>query len=134
LITVAQTGHKVNTQIHAGSVAETLNRMISLLDFSQRQCLAESLVYALDTIINVRLVPDTLGGRTMIYEYLQLTEDIKEKLAEIYRNQSGNKNKISEIIAQAMDQNGTSLSDIVLQEYRNGKVTNRLVKDILGNK
>lgn len=134
LITAAQTGHKVYTQIHAGSVAETLNRMISLLDFSQRQFLAESLVYTLDTIINVSLVPDTLGGRTMIYEYLQLTEDIKEKLAEIHRNQSGNKNKISEIISQAMNQKETSLGDIVLQKYLNGKVNNKLVKDILANK
>jgi Tfp pilus assembly pilus retraction ATPase PilT len=133
LIAAAETGHKVYSQCHAYSVFSTLSRLINLLDYSQKNIMTQALIEVLDTIINVRLVSHSNGMNKLIYEYLTFNKTIKNELIDIYTNHSGNEKMVKDVIDKALDNNETSLKDMLLNEFQQGFLNKQEIKKLLAN-
>ena len=78
----ALTSHLVLSSIHAGTLSETIQRIVSLCPVHKRKALTVAIAQTLRLIVNQRLVPSTDGKRTALREYLVFNRKIRRKLAE----------------------------------------------------
>lgn len=75
------TGHLVYTTTHAGSVSETMRRLLSTFPANERESRAYDLVSGLRFVMVQHLVPRIdRPGRIAIREYLRFTDRVREKL------------------------------------------------------
>ena len=75
------TGHLVYTTTHAGSVSETMRRLLSTFPANERESRAYDLVSGLRFVMVQHLVPRIdRPGRVAIREYLRFTDRVREKL------------------------------------------------------
>jgi len=79
-IEAGQTGHTVYTTLHTTGVAETVRRVISTFDSSERSERAYSLMESLRMIVTQTLVPRIGGGRVGLREWMVFTDEIREKM------------------------------------------------------
>jgi defect-in-organelle-trafficking protein DotB len=79
----ALTSHAVYSSIHAGTLSETIQRIVSLCPVDKRKALTVAIAQTLRLIVNQRLVPSTDGKRTALREYLIFNRRIRRRLAEI---------------------------------------------------
>lgn len=82
-IEAGQTGHTVYATCHTTGVAATLRRMVSTFEPSERTERAFSLMETLRLIVTQTLVPKIGGGRVALREYMEFTEEIREKLLDL---------------------------------------------------
>jgi len=78
----ALTSHAVYSSIHAGTLSETIQRIVSLCPVDKRKALTVAIAQTLRLIVNQRLVPSTDGKRTALREYLVFGRRIRRRLAE----------------------------------------------------
>ena len=78
----ALTSHAVYSSIHAGTLSETIQRIVSFCPVDKRKALTVAIAQTLRLIVNQRLVPSTDGKRTALREYLVFDRKIRRKLAE----------------------------------------------------
>ncbi len=78
----ALTSHAVYSSIHAGTLSETIQRIVSLCPVDKRKALTVAIAQTLRLIVNQRLVPSTDGKRTALREYLVFDRKVRRKLAE----------------------------------------------------
>ena len=78
---LAIAGTALLTTIHAGSIAETIQRAVSLCPTGERAAVAVQLAQSLRFIINQRLVPSTDGRRTALREFLVFDDGLRRQLA-----------------------------------------------------
>lgn len=82
-IEASVTGHVVYSTVHANSVAETLQRMVSVYPEDLQQQARQDLMQAIKLVVAQRLMPSEDGKRIALREWLAPTgDDIKRKLAE----------------------------------------------------
>jgi defect-in-organelle-trafficking protein DotB len=79
-IEAAQTGHLVYTTTHTIGVANTVQRMVSTFEQSERAERAYSLLETIRLIITQALVPKTTGGRMGIREWMRFPDEVRERL------------------------------------------------------
>lgn len=79
-INASSTGHVVFSTVHANSVAETFQRMISEYPKDMQHQAAYNLIQATKLVVAQRLIRTVDGKRTAIREYLILTQEIKDAL------------------------------------------------------
>lgn len=79
-IEAAQTGHLVYTTTHTMGVANTISRMISTFDQTERQERALALMESMRMIVTQVLVRKVGGGRMGIREWMVFPEEVREKL------------------------------------------------------
>lgn len=78
------TGHLVYTTTHASSISETIQRLLSRFDGSERESKAMDLCSSLRFIMVQSLVErDDIVGRIAVREYLRITDRIRENLARM---------------------------------------------------
>lgn len=82
-IEAAQTGHAVYTTTHTIGVANTVQRMISTYDISEREERAIALMETLRLIVTQALVPRVKGGRIGCREWMKFPDDVREKLMDM---------------------------------------------------
>ena len=78
----ALTDHAVYTTIHAGTLSETVQRIVSLFPRDERIALTVAVAQTLRLIVNQRLVPATDGTRTALREFLAFDRPMRRRLAE----------------------------------------------------
>lgn len=79
-IEAAQTGHAVYTTTHTIGVANTISRMISTYDISEREERALALMETLRLIVTQALTPRVGGGRIGVREWMIFPDIVREKL------------------------------------------------------
>ena len=82
-IEAAQTGHAVYTTTHTTGVANTVQRMLSTYDMSEREERAIALMETLRMIVTQALVPRIGGGRIGIREWMIFPDEVREKLMDM---------------------------------------------------
>ncbi len=82
-IEAAQTGHAVYTTTHTTGVANTVQRMLSTYDMSEREERAIALMETLRMIVTQSLVPRIGGGRIGIREWMIFPDEVREKLMDM---------------------------------------------------
>ncbi|MAI61164.1 MAG: ATPase [Micavibrio sp. TMED27] len=82
-IEAAQTGHAVYTTTHTMGVANTVQRMLSTYDMSEREERAIALMETLRLIVTQALAPRIGGGRCGVREWMRFPDDVREKLMDM---------------------------------------------------
>lgn len=82
-IEAAQTGHAVYTTTHTLGVANTVQRMLSTYDMSEREERAIALMETLRLIVTQVLVPRIGGGRIGVREWMKFPDEVREKLMDM---------------------------------------------------
>jgi defect-in-organelle-trafficking protein DotB len=82
-IEAAQTGHAVYTTTHTMGVANTVQRMLSTYDMSEREERAIALMETLRLIVTQALVPREGGGRCGVREWMKFPDEVREKLMDM---------------------------------------------------
>ncbi len=81
-VDAAITSHAVYTTIHAGRVAETMQRVVSLCPIAARTALTVALAQSLRLIVNQRLVPSVDGRRTPLREFLVFDSELRRRFLD----------------------------------------------------
>lgn len=79
-IEAGQTGHTVYATCHTTGVAATIRRMVSTFEPSERSERAFALMETVRLIVTQTLVPKIGGGRLALREYMEFTEERRERL------------------------------------------------------
>ncbi len=82
-IEAGQTGHTVYATAHTTGVAATIRRLVSTFEPSERTERAFSLMETLRMIVTQTLVPKIGGGRVALREYMEFTEEIRERMLDL---------------------------------------------------
>ena len=77
----ALTDHAVYSTIHAGTLSETVQRIVSLCPLEERGALTVAVAQTLRLIVNQRLVRSLDGTRTALREFLVFDRPMRRKLA-----------------------------------------------------
>jgi defect-in-organelle-trafficking protein DotB len=77
----ALTDHAVYSTIHAGTLSETVQRIVSLCPLEERGALTVAVAQTLRLIVNQRLVQSLDGTRTALREFLVFDRPMRRKLA-----------------------------------------------------
>jgi defect-in-organelle-trafficking protein DotB len=78
----ALTSHAVYSSIHAGTLSETIQRIVSLCPVDKRKALTVAIAQTLRLVVNQRLVRSTDGKRTALREFLVFNRRIRRRLSE----------------------------------------------------
>ncbi len=78
----ALTDHAVYSTIHAGTLSETVQRIVSLCPLEERGALTVAVAQTLRLIVNQRLVASLDGTRTALREFLMFDRPMRRKLAD----------------------------------------------------
>lgn len=81
-IQAAQTGHIVLATLHTNSVAESITRLVDMFPSDKAKSIKASLANSLSMIISQRLVPNTIGKRTLAYELMVSNNAVKNLITE----------------------------------------------------
>lgn len=82
-IEAGQTGHTVYATCHTTGVAATIRRMVSTFEPSERTERAFALMETIRLIVTQTLVPKIGGGRVALREYMEFTEERRERLLSL---------------------------------------------------
>ncbi|MGQ0527160.1 MAG: type IV pilus twitching motility protein PilT [Alphaproteobacteria bacterium] len=83
-IEAAQTGHAVYTTTHTLGVANTVSRMLSTYDMSEREERAVALMETLRLVVTQVLVARVNGGRIAVREWMKFPDEVREKLMDMH--------------------------------------------------
>lgn len=109
----ANTGHLVITTLHTSSAAETVNRVLKLYPYDEREGVAFDLAAALRGIVSQRLLPHKSGkGRVAVNEILVNTSKVRKVIAE----ESGNAEKLYDLIETG------EAGSITFEQFMLGKI------------
>jgi twitching motility protein PilT len=78
----AETGHLVLTTLHADSVPQAIARIREFYPASEQPSISALLARNLNAIVNQRLLPNAVGGRTPCLEILRRDAGVQEAIAE----------------------------------------------------
>lgn len=81
-IEASNTGHIVFSTVHANSVAETFQRMISVYQPEMQHQARFDLIQSIRMVIAQRLIPSSDGRRVAVREFLALDQKMKDYLLE----------------------------------------------------
>ena len=78
----ALTDHAVYSTIHAGTLSETVQRIVSLCPMEERVALTVAVAQTLRLIVNQRLVSSLDGTRTALREFLAFDRPMRRRMAD----------------------------------------------------
>ncbi|ODN41472.1 ATPase, T2SS/T4P/T4SS family [Piscirickettsia litoralis] len=111
VIEASLTGHPVYTTVHSNGVVDSFRRMVNLFAAEERQARLYDLIETVRVIIWQALIPTITGTRTVIREYLIITDEIKDRL---YRSTAEN---MTMLLKDILIQSGRPLhKDIQLKQ------------------
>jgi defect in organelle trafficking protein DotB len=118
----ALTSHAVYSSIHAGTLSETIQRIVSLCPVHRRTALTVAIAQTLRLIVNQRLVPSTDGKRTALREFLVFNRRIRRKLAETDPDRWPN------LIEELLGTDGQSFQVATQRALARGLITEQTVR------
>lgn len=116
-ISASDSGQAVYTTFHAGSVNETLYRMVNMFSKDERDSKMFEIVEAMRLLINQRLVPSTDGRRTALREYVIFDYAVRMKL-----RQCATVRDLSIKLTELMDEHGESYPTAARKAYERGLI------------
>lgn len=89
-VTAAETGHLVLATLHSNSAAQTIDRIIDSFPGDQQNQIRLQLASSLIGVLSQRLIPNTSGGLTPIFELLLNTGAVANVIRENRTNEIDN--------------------------------------------
>lgn len=89
-VTAAETGHLVLATLHSNSAAQTIDRIIDSFPGDQQNQIRLQLASSLIGVLSQRLIPNTSGGLTPIFELLLNTGAVSNLIRENRTNEIDN--------------------------------------------
>ena len=127
----ALTDHAVYSTIHAGTLSETVQRIVSLCPLEERGALTVAVAQTLRLIVNQRLVPSLDGTRTALREFLVFDRPMRRKLADT--NPDRWPALVEDMLAEGRGQSFERALQCALAEGRIGEATVADVRKDLGD-
>lgn len=124
-ILAAKTGHRVWSTAHAGNVAETVYRLISAFQGTERALKVVDFLQAIRMIVVQQLLPKVNGGRTPIREYLIFSKEIRDALIDVPVEH------VHREIDQRVRSSSHSFKDDAARMLRAGLITDDVAKPYL---
>lgn len=124
-INASSTGHVVFSTVHANSVAETFQRMISEYPREMQHQATYNLVQATKMIVAQRLIKTADGKRTAIREILILNQEIKNALLSC--------DNIAEEAFGIVEKYGKSMMVDVKTRFEDGIITEKMYERMKAN-
>ena len=121
----ALTGHAVYTTVHAASVAETMQRIVSLCPADERISLTVAIAQTMRLIVNQRLVYSTDGRRTALREFLPFTPAVRE----IFLNASPD--DWHKTARAALPKHGQTFAEAARRAVQEGRITKDVARPFL---
>src|SRR5262249_51866371 len=118
-IEAAQTGHAVYTTTHTLGVANTVQRLLSTYEMTEREERAIALMETLRLIVTQALVPRVGGGRVGVREWMRFPEDVREKLMDMHFTKWPNE------IQRIINQYGRSMKKSAEIIFEKGQIERR---------
>lgn len=118
-IEASQTGHAVYTTTHTMGVANTIQRMLSSYDMSEREERAIALMETLRLVVTQALVPRVGGGRCGVREWMKFPDEVREKLMDMHFTEWPNE------IQRMINQYGRTMQRSAEIEFEAGKIDRR---------
>lgn len=118
-IEASQTGHAVYTTTHTMGVANTIQRMLSSYDMSEREERAIALMETLRLVVTQALVPRQGGGRCGVREWMKFPDEVREKLMDMHFTEWPNE------IQRMINQYGRTMQRSAEIEFEAGTIDRR---------
>lgn len=109
------TGHVVYSTVHANSVAETFQRMVSVFPEEMQGQAKYDLLQAIKLVVAQRLIPTIDGRRTAIREFLMLTQEIKEEIIK--------SDNMAEAVFRMVELYGKPMMKDVEEKFKSGVIS-----------
>ena len=124
----ALTDHAVYSTIHAGTLSETVQRIVSLCPLEERGALTVAVAQTLRLIVNQRLVPSLDGTRTALREFLVFDRPMRRKLADT--NPDRWPALVEDMLAEGR---GQSFERAIQRALAEGRISEATAADVRGD-
>lgn len=133
-LAAALQGHIVNTTTHAGSIAETLRRMVLEFPAAEQKSRAYDLITALRLVVVQHLVPTTdFSARCVVREFLVFTDRIRDRFVSTpFEDWTRLVNDIFSITCRDRQVIARSLTQSIEMRIDTGRLTHQGARDHLG--
>lgn len=125
-LTAAETGHLVMATLHTNSAAQSINRIIDVFPFNDKELVRSMLSSSLKAIISQRLVKKVGGGRAAIYEVMIANTSIRNLIREDKVPQ------ISSMIEIGKKQGMITVKDSILDLFNRKIISKETAEELLG--
>lgn len=126
-IDAALTNHALYTTIHAGTLGETIQRMVSLCPDAQRAAMTVAMAQSLRLIVNQRLVWSTDGKRTPVREFLAFDRATRRKLADT------DPNEWPRLVDTMAEHQGTTFTHSIRAAVAEGRISEEIARKELAD-
>lgn len=126
-LTAAETGHLVFGTLHAGTVAQSIGRILGLFPTDKHPMLRQGLQFNLRSIICQKLAPSPKFGRVPLNEILIATPIVKKVLAD------GEDKKLIGIMAGARDDGMMTFDQCIVERCKAGDITEETAMEFATN-
>ena len=126
-LTAAETGHLVFGTLHAGTVAQSIGRILGLFPPEKHPMLRQGLQFNLRAIICQKLLPSPKYGRITINEILIATPIVKKILAE------GEDKKLVGIMQGGREDGMMTFDQHIVDRYNAGEITEEVALEYATN-
>ncbi len=126
-LTAAETGHLVFGTLHAGTVAQSIGRILGLFPTDKHPMLRQGLQFNLRSIICQKLLPSPRFGRVPINEILIATPIVKKVLAD------GEDKKLTGIMAGSRDDGMMTFDQCLVERCKAGEIAEDVAMEFATN-
>jgi twitching motility protein PilT len=124
-LTAAETGHLVMATLHTNSAAQSINRIIDVFPFNDKDLVRSMLSSSLKAIVSQRLVKKDGGGRVAVYEVMIANSSIRNLIREDKIPQ------ISSMIEIGRKQGMITVKDSILDLFNRKIISKETAEDLL---
>ncbi len=126
-LTAAETGHLVFGTLHAGTVAQSIGRILGLFPPEKHPMLRQGLQFNLRAIVCQKLAPSPKFGRVPLNEILLCTPIVKKILAE------GEDKKLNGIMQGGREDGMMTFDQCIVERCKAGDITEEVALDYATN-
>ncbi len=117
LLEAAVSGQLIFTTLHVNSVAEVISRCLQLVPIERLGQTRNDLMSSVSLVVHQRLLRGVDGGRVAVREYLEFTQEIRDRLRVVPTDE------LSGEIAKLVALHGQSLVQSAQKELTLGKIS-----------
>ena len=126
-LTAAETGHLCFGTLHAGTVAQSIGRILGLFPTEKHPMLRQGLSFNLRSIVCQKLCPSPKYGRVPINEILIASPIVKKILVD------GDDKKLSAVMQSARDEGMMTFDTCIVDRCKAGDITEEVALEYASN-
>lgn len=115
-LTIAETGHLVFATLHTNSASQSMDRIVDVFPENQQIQIRYQLSSVLEGIVSQRLVPNLVGGRSVVSEILTATPAVRATIRD------GKMHLLENVIQTSVEQGMMSLEMALAAEVKRGTI------------